>query len=76
MFIYLFQLPTHLVTLMRFSLLICDSEKGKARLNAVASKNVKVLVVGNPCNTKYVHGPLPFGCRNNEQYPFTIGAFG
>ncbi|TVU50304.1 hypothetical protein EJB05_01671 [Eragrostis curvula] len=28
------------------------AEQGKA-LNAVASKNVKVIVVGNPCNTKY-----------------------
>lgn len=26
--------------------------QGKA-LNAVASPNVKVMVVGNPCNTKY-----------------------
>lgn len=26
--------------------------QGKA-LNAVASRNVKVMVVGNPCNTKY-----------------------
>jgi hypothetical protein len=28
--------------------------QGKA-LNAVASRNVKVLIVGNPCNTKYGH---------------------
>ena len=29
------------------------SFQGKA-LNAVANQNVKVIVVGNPCNTKYV----------------------
>ncbi|CAN6179905.1 unnamed protein product [Urochloa humidicola] len=38
------------------------AQQGKA-LNAVASRNVKVLVVGNPCNTKYVNRSLLFGCR-------------
>ncbi|KAJ0725512.1 Malate dehydrogenase [NADP] [Helianthus annuus] len=48
------------------------AEQGKA-LNAVASPNVKVMVVGNPCNTKY--GKLHFDFCPSQTLVLKAGVF-